>query len=479
MGELLSYSIVSGLAMLALYLVYRILLARDYQHNFNRAILLLIYFVSFVLSPYYLISGNIIGEPDPQIFSFNVTGEANASLPTKSSTSLLGTILIWIYLSGMLAVIAKTVFTWFRLIKLIRSGKKIAYGDFILVITDYDRYAPFSWRHYIVISRSDYDSNYSMIAEHELKHIICHHWIDLLIAQIVCIINWFNPAAWLMRDELILVHEYQADMAVIDSGHDAQEYQMLLIKKAVGSKFPSLANSLNHSKLNKRITMMYKSKSGTWRKFKALVLVPVLILVLGVTSIHAVRAAVSTISNSGITTYNDRDIISESNVTVRVLKVIGISNDGNKTTVIIKGENLGNSITVSGGTFTNNGTDYNASSLLYNMTDGKALITAVFPFSADFKNPSMTLVIDGDEIPFVLENFCRSSQAQLPTTSSTPAKVHAVKVVEKESSTTFDDMNFYLDGKKISGSELKEISPETIKEITVDKRNNAIRISSK
>lgn len=55
--------------------------------------------------------------------------------------------------------------------------------------------------------------------------------------------------------------------------------------------------------------MMYKSKSGTWRKFKALVLVPVLILVLGVTSIPAVRAAVSTISNSGITTYNDRDTL--------------------------------------------------------------------------------------------------------------------------------------------------------------------------
>lgn len=85
----------------------------------------------------------------------------------------------------------------------------------------------------------------------QLKHVRSRHWIDLLIAQAVCVVNWFNPAAWLMRDELMLVHEYQADMAVIDHGHDPQEYQMLLIKKAVGSRFPSLANSLNHSKLKK------------------------------------------------------------------------------------------------------------------------------------------------------------------------------------------------------------------------------------
>ena len=64
--------------------------------------------------------------------------------------------------------------------------------------------------------------------------------MDLLIAQTVCIVNWFNPAAWLMRDELMLLHEYQADMAVIDRGLDRHGYQMLLIRKAAGARFPSL-----------------------------------------------------------------------------------------------------------------------------------------------------------------------------------------------------------------------------------------------
>ena len=122
-----------------------------------------------------------------------------------------------------------------------------------------------------------------------------------MLAQIVCIVNWFNPVAWLMRDELMLVHEYQADMAVIDGGHNPENYQILLIKKAVGARFTSLANSLNHSKLKKRITMMYKEKSGVGSHWKALALVPMFAFALGVVSIPAVRATVSTIRNSDIT----------------------------------------------------------------------------------------------------------------------------------------------------------------------------------
>lgn len=60
------------------------------------------------------------------------------------------------------------------------------------------------------------------------------------MAQAVCIVNWFNPAAWLMRDELMLVHEYQADVAVIEHGNDPQEYQMLLIKKSCWRQIPVL-----------------------------------------------------------------------------------------------------------------------------------------------------------------------------------------------------------------------------------------------
>ena len=66
MGAFLSYSIMSGIAMLALYLAYRSLLAMDKQHGFNRAVLLLIYVVSFAASPFALGWADGAGNAGPQ-----------------------------------------------------------------------------------------------------------------------------------------------------------------------------------------------------------------------------------------------------------------------------------------------------------------------------------------------------------------------------------------------------------------------------
>ena len=261
MGVLLSYSIVSGLIMLALYLTFRLCMANDKQYSFNRCVLMLIYFVSFMAIPLALHIASHVPSVVPTAMvleNVEVTVEDIAT-PLKP---IWGTILIWIFMVGMTVVTVKTIITWARLTKVIRLSEKFKRDGHTLVVTDNERYTPFSWMRYVVVSRSDYNNDCSAIETHELKHINSLHWVDLLIAQCVCIINWFNPAAWFMRDELMLIHEYQADMAVISSGHDAHAYQMLLIKKAVGARFPSLANSLNHSKLKKRITMMHKEKSG-------------------------------------------------------------------------------------------------------------------------------------------------------------------------------------------------------------------------
>ncbi len=77
-----------------------------------------------------------------------------------------------------------------------------------------------------------------------------------------------------MIEEMKNVHEYQADNAVINSGADMRKYQYLLIEKAVGKRFPSPANSLNHSNLKKRVTMMYKSKPSAMRRLAGIAVIP-------------------------------------------------------------------------------------------------------------------------------------------------------------------------------------------------------------
>ncbi len=460
MGAFLSYSIVSGIALLALYLAYRLLLARDNQHGFNRGVLLAIYAVSFAAYPVLQLVSGLKGASSPQMVAHGAM-EVIGKSEVADSTPVWGVILVLAFIIGMVIVSIRTVITWVRLIRVIRSGQKIEHNGYTLVVTDDERLAPFSWMRYVVICRRDYGSDSPAIVTHELKHIACHHWVDLLIAQAVCIVNWFNPAAWLMRDELMLVHEYQADMAVIDRGHDTQEYQMLLIKKAVGARFPSLANSLNHSKLKKRITMMYKAKSGAGRKWKALAMVPALALALGLTGVPAVRAAVSTIGTLKVSDGKSSENPSDNKTSVQHFKVKSINNNDGKTTVEIRGEGLGNSLNVSGGTFTTKGKTYEARSLNCSMTDGNATITAVFPFLTEFDNVSMTLDINGEKMTFDLEDFFNNAGKSI---ASIPG---------------LENMKVYLDGKEISLIDVQEIASDQIASMSVDKKENVIYITIK
>lgn len=480
MGNFLSYSIISGLLMLAIYLAYRVLLARENQHGYNRVILLLIYAVSFSAVPLLALLQGGISHPLHQTVSIDGL-EAVDAVVNPSSDPAWGTILIWIFIAGMVVVVVKTIVTWFKIIGMICTGERIKHDGYSLVIVDNDCYAPFCWMRYVVISRNDYNGDNMSIIIHELKHVRCCHWVDLLIAQTVCILNWFNPAAWLMRDELMLVHEYQADMAVIDSGIDIQRYQLLLIKKAVGARFPSLANSLNHSKLKKRITMMYKEKSGAGRKIKALALVPILVMALGVTAVPSVRAAVSTIRNSDVSVGKSSEKSSSDKARVQIFKVTNLNNDGNVTTVTIKGEGLGNNLTVSGGTFKTAGKTYQAKSLRCNMTDGMATIKVVFPFMSEWENSSMTLTVNGDEIPFNLENFFDNAQTinigDDPSCESSSTRSSFVFSGDRTS--FLNDFTIYVDGENVTEQYLASIPSERVASITVSADNQELSISLK
>lgn len=232
MGSLLSYSILSGVYLLLLFPAYLIFIAREKQHGYNRAILLAIYAVAFSAVP---LSSLLHGLPSPEALPLNSTIEGETIVYTGASEisdSRWATVLIWVFIAGMAVVAFRTVMTWIALVRVVRAGQKIVADGYTVILTDDERFAPFSWVNLIVVNRADYDGEKSAITTHEKAHIGAHHWVDLLIAQIVCIINWFNPAAWLMREELMLVHEYQADMAVIDSGFNPRDYQMLLIKKS-------------------------------------------------------------------------------------------------------------------------------------------------------------------------------------------------------------------------------------------------------
>ena len=291
MGAFVVYSFVSGLALLGGYLIYKWLLSTENQPRFNRAILLGIYAMSLVVWPLMK-----AGEPHAAqglVEALPVAIEGVVPSVEGPSRPLWPAVVLVVYYIGLAAVLVSTFVKAFRLVRIIASGKRIDKDGYTLVLLERDGVAPFSWGRYMVMSRADYSEAAGMIECHEKAHIRGGHFVDLLLAQAVCAVMWYNPASWLMLAELKAVHEYEADERVLASGVDAREYQLLLIKKAVGVRFPSLANSLNHSKLKKRITMMYNQKSSAVRRMRALAIVPAVAAALAVVNIPAVAGVMA------------------------------------------------------------------------------------------------------------------------------------------------------------------------------------------
>jgi len=295
MGLFTTYALYVSLFLLIGYLIYKWLMAGEKQMRLNRIVLLSIYAFAFIAMPVaHILSLNMpvsTGEIEIEKLEHSI-----AVFGDDASIGWLKIIVI-LYLAGVIAMSAWTIFSAWRIKHIINSGNSLRKEDNIsIILLENSKAAPFSWLNYIAMTYDDYKNGGPVIIAHELAHIHHHHCIDLIIAQIVCILQWFNPAAWLMREELKSVHEFQADDTVLSSGIEPRHYQMLLIKKAVGIRFQSLANSLNHSNLKKRITMMYNQKSSAGRRMRALAIVPALGAVLSFCQIPAVASVLSATS---------------------------------------------------------------------------------------------------------------------------------------------------------------------------------------
>jgi len=278
MGTLFSYTLGAGIFLMSGYIAYRTLLSDEKQPGLNRIILLMLYTVSLAACPLLAIYASHTSAALPAA-NVVATGTQPLLVPVEQPTAshLLPQTALWIYAIGMAATALRTLYGMWQLAVIVARGRKEPREDYTLVLLDKCD-IPFSFMHYVVMSEADAARAGAMITAHELGHLRRRHWLDLLLAQTVCVLMWYNPAAWLLRAELRRVHEYQADIAVLDGGFDARSYQMLLIEKAAGVRLQSLANSLNHSNLSKRITMMYKQNNRAFRRMRVLALVPAMLL---------------------------------------------------------------------------------------------------------------------------------------------------------------------------------------------------------
>ena len=312
MGAFIVYLIKSSLLLAMLVSLFMLFMSRETFHKLNRFLLLLIVVVSLALpfanvgvsTPLQGVFDSIengftktddalpvadvlladeqpMMATQPSVATFDAVADV-APVPIeekRSSAPLWQFIVLAIYGLGVALLVIRQLVMYVQLSRLIMRSRKASaeqYGlNGVKLRLHSGEEKPFSWFGWVVVSNNDMAEGAREILTHEAAHVRAGHSWDILLADAVIIMQWFNPLAWIMKNTLKDIHEFEADEAVISSGVNAKQYQLLIIKKAVGARLYSIANSFNHSLTKKRITMMCKEKSNKWSRAKALYILPV------------------------------------------------------------------------------------------------------------------------------------------------------------------------------------------------------------
>lgn len=249
------YSLGVSVTMLLLWAVYRLAFAKNKHYALTRGVLIAIYAVSVILPAVLMKAVDAFSAPTGDAL---MGGDSEIVITgvraTISNRVMQLPAVIWI--AGMAIVAALTLREIYKVAMIVKRADREELAGTEVMVTADRRVTAFSFGGKIVINRKFAEACDETVLLHEKAHKRYHHTADMIPAQLLAILCWYNPAAWMMRGELRAVHEYQADGEVVGTGIDPQAYQMMLIRESVGKNMPKLVNSLAHTELRRRISMM-------------------------------------------------------------------------------------------------------------------------------------------------------------------------------------------------------------------------------
>ena len=272
MTDFLTYDAKVAVLILAFYICYRLLLSKETFHCVNRLVLLGTAVLSFLLPLCVITMHETVVAPRPEI----AIGEVGMAVVDEVQEPWWHYALPTLFIIGVVTTLGHTIVSLVRVIRLIRKSEQHPLDDGTVVCVTDRPVSPFSWMHYIVMNREDYEAHDAAILAHERGHIRLHHSWDLLLVDTLTALQWFNPAMWMLRQDLRAIHEYEADGAVLSLGFNARQYQYLLITKAASIGGYSIANGISHSTLKNRIHMMLHKETKRSHLVKLLALLPII-----------------------------------------------------------------------------------------------------------------------------------------------------------------------------------------------------------
>ncbi len=268
------YLLKTGMWVGVFWLVYWLFLRQETFYRFNR---------------YYLLAGLILPFIIPFVqlrytvkIAVPVTSGMPANLAETLSTHTFDWTFVWllIYGCGIVAIAVRYLVGLRKIAVLLVSQSTEKTGSFHVVDSPGFRH-PFSVFNYIFMNRqATSDMAQKMILEHEQAHIRQRHWIDLTICNLACILQWFNPFAWLYIKAMKQNHEYLADQSVLQNGYSPAIYQAVLLSYTLNIHASALVHSFAHTGKASRFRMMKKAASNPLRKGVTLLIFPALAVFL-------------------------------------------------------------------------------------------------------------------------------------------------------------------------------------------------------
>ena len=275
-----------------LWLVYRFLFRNSNRLYFNRFFLLTSMLLALAMPLLGLLSGievpqmatlkqnmfngmmlnEVIVTPDGQPVLPEVTVTTDATPSRFSVWQVIG----GIYLIGVVVMTLLFLIKLGRLVALIIRSPKRKMDGFTAVFTGKEQ-GSFSFFRYAFFPSENVDSD---IMRHEMSHIGHHHSWDILFAEVMMILQWFNPFIYLYKKELQSLHEYQADRDVVATGVDKKNYMMLILQQCTAVDFSGMSNNFSLILTKKRIKMITKNEKAKGLWWRLLATLPVLAILM-------------------------------------------------------------------------------------------------------------------------------------------------------------------------------------------------------
>lgn len=273
----------ASLAMALFYAIYHFLLRGESFIRANRVYLLGALWMSVCLAlfpfRYTVEVGGMAANPAGlQLLAGGGLTETAAAPGAKGAPGILSTLLLWVYLGGVAAVLARLAFQTAGIAGVIYQSGISRYGRFRIVRNN--RYPmPFSFFGLIFYNPALYDGEeLTEILAHEEVHIRERHWADLLTAELFTAVFWFNPFVWWLERAIRQNHEYLADRGVLAQGHPAGRYQALLINQLMGAPVMGFTHPLHYGLNANRFKMMTQSKTPKKRAMRLMWALPIVAL---------------------------------------------------------------------------------------------------------------------------------------------------------------------------------------------------------